>query len=211
MFVASILVAEYQGRLLQDTPGVHHGRPGDALAVPREPLDAATVAEAITVISCFYEEKTEWGRRIGWIYGSVTEDMVTGYRMHNRGKKGIKFVLYQQRCRHPSLLYRGSEASPFVSAPRRRACFPPMGALTSADLNFIVFRYLQESGFIHSAFTLGYEAGIHKDGIDGNLVPPGALITIVQKGLQYIELEASRLMETMKMLRGIFPFLNLLK
>ncbi|KAL5197729.1 hypothetical protein ABZP36_001241 [Zizania latifolia] len=66
-----------------------------------------------------------------------------------------------------------------------------MGALTSADLNFIVFRYLQESGFIHSAFTLGYEAGIHKDGIDGNLVPPGALITIVQKGLQYIELEAN--------------------
>jgi transducin (beta)-like 1 len=47
------------------------------------------------------------------------------------------------------------------------------------------------SGFIHAAFTLGYEAGIHKCGIDGNAVPPGALITIVQKGLQYIELEAS--------------------
>lgn len=46
-------------------------------------------------------------------------------------------------------------------------------------------------GFIHAAFTLGYEAGIHKGGIDGNLVPPGALITIVQKGLQYIELEAN--------------------
>ncbi|XP_062184141.1 WD40 repeat-containing protein HOS15-like [Phragmites australis] len=66
-----------------------------------------------------------------------------------------------------------------------------MGALTSAELNFIVFRYLQESGFVHAAFTLGYEAGIHKGGIDGNLVPPGALITIVQKGLQYIELEAN--------------------
>ena len=46
-------------------------------------------------------------------------------------------------------------------------------------------------GFIHAAFTLGYEAGIHKGGIDGNAVPPGALITIVQKGLQYIELEAN--------------------
>ncbi|KAL5649541.1 hypothetical protein ACJX0J_040350, partial [Zea mays] len=45
--------------------------------------------------------------------------------------------------------------------------------------------------FIHAAFTLGYEAGIHKGGIDGNAVPPGALITIVQKGLQYIELEAN--------------------
>ncbi|KAL6638427.1 hypothetical protein ACP70R_023922 [Stipagrostis hirtigluma subsp. patula] len=91
-FVASIPVAEYQGRLLQDTPGAHHGRPAGALAVPREPLDAATVAEAISVISCFYEEKTEWGRRIGWIYGSVTEDVVTGYRMHNRGWRSVYCV-----------------------------------------------------------------------------------------------------------------------
>ncbi|XP_006657641.1 WD40 repeat-containing protein HOS15 [Oryza brachyantha] len=66
-----------------------------------------------------------------------------------------------------------------------------MGAITSAELNFLIFRYLQESGFVHAAFTLGYEAGIHKGGIDGNLIPPGALITIVQKGLQYIELEAN--------------------
>ncbi|KAK3145264.1 hypothetical protein QOZ80_4AG0326450 [Eleusine coracana subsp. coracana] len=66
-----------------------------------------------------------------------------------------------------------------------------MGVLTSTELNFLVFRYLQESGFIHAAFTLGYEAGIHKGGMDGNEVPPGALITIVQKGLQYIELEAN--------------------
>uniref|UniRef100_A0ACD5XLS1 Uncharacterized protein n=2 Tax=Avena sativa TaxID=4498 RepID=A0ACD5XLS1_AVESA len=66
-----------------------------------------------------------------------------------------------------------------------------MGALTSEELNFLVFRYLQESGFVHAAFTLGYEAGIHKGGIDGNVVPPAALITVVQKGLQYIELEAN--------------------
>ncbi|CAM0949615.1 unnamed protein product [Alopecurus aequalis] len=91
-FVSSIPVAEYQGRLLQDMPGVHHGRPAGALAVPREPLDAATVAEAISAISCFYEQKTEWGRRIGWIYGSVTEDVVTGYRMHNRGWRSVYCV-----------------------------------------------------------------------------------------------------------------------
>ncbi|XP_062204687.1 cellulose synthase-like protein D4 [Phragmites australis] len=91
-FVASIPVAEYQGRLLQDTPGAHQGRPAGALAVPREPLDAATVAEAISVISCFYEDKTEWGQRIGWIYGSVTEDVVTGYRMHNRGWRSVYCV-----------------------------------------------------------------------------------------------------------------------
>lgn len=36
-----------------------------------------------------YEDNTEWGTRIGWIYGSVTEDVVTGYRMHNRGWRSI--------------------------------------------------------------------------------------------------------------------------
>lgn len=58
-----------------------------------------------------------------------------------------------------------------------------MGLTVSFPTNF--------PGFVHAAFTLGYEAGIHKGGIDGNVVPSGALITIVQKGLQYIELEAN--------------------
>ncbi|KMT05916.1 hypothetical protein BVRB_7g164970 [Beta vulgaris subsp. vulgaris] len=90
---ASIPVAEYQGRLLQDLHGKgNQGRPAGSLAVPREPLDAATVAEAISVISCFYEDRTEWGKRVGWIYGSVTEDVVTGYRMHNRGWRSIYCV-----------------------------------------------------------------------------------------------------------------------
>ena len=91
--VASIPVAEYQGRLLQDLQGKgNQGRPAGSLSVPREPLDAATVAEAISAISCFYEDKTEWGKRVGWIYGSVTEDVVTGYRMHNRGWRSVYCV-----------------------------------------------------------------------------------------------------------------------
>lgn len=90
---ASIPIAEYQGRLLQDVQGKgNQGRPAGSLAVPREPLDAAIVAEAISVISCFYEDKTEWGKRVGWIYGSVTEDVVTGYRMHNRGWRSVYCV-----------------------------------------------------------------------------------------------------------------------
>ncbi|GAB2282663.1 hypothetical protein Dimus_017200 [Dionaea muscipula] len=46
-------------------------------------------------------------------------------------------------------------------------------------------------GFTHSAFNLGYEAAIHTCSIDGNLIPPGALITFVQRGLQYLEMEAN--------------------
>lgn len=53
MFVDSIAVAEYQGRPLADHVSVKNGRPAGALLAPRPPLDALTVAEAITVISCW--------------------------------------------------------------------------------------------------------------------------------------------------------------
>ncbi|KAK4263444.1 hypothetical protein QN277_028847 [Acacia crassicarpa] len=89
MLAESITVAEFQGRPLADHPAVKYGRPPGALRAPREPLDALSVAEAVSVISCWYEDKTEWGDRVGWIYGSVTEDVVTGYRMHNRGWRSV--------------------------------------------------------------------------------------------------------------------------
>lgn len=92
LFVDSICIAEFQGRPLADHSSVKNGRPPGALTIPRQLLDASTVAEAISVISCWYEDKTEWGHRIGWIYGSVTEDVVTGYRMHNRGWRSVYCV-----------------------------------------------------------------------------------------------------------------------
>ncbi|XP_066325380.1 WD40 repeat-containing protein HOS15-like [Miscanthus floridulus] len=62
--------------------------------------------------------------------------------------------------------------------------------LTGTELNAAVYRYLQESGFVHTAFNFFYEAGIGKGNIQG-MIPQGALIRIVQKGLQYIELQAN--------------------
>eukprot|EP00261_Vitis_vinifera_P033453 XP_019074696.1 PREDICTED: cellulose synthase-like protein D4 isoform X2 [Vitis vinifera] len=85
LLAESIPIAEFQARPLADHPAIKYGRRPGALRQPREPLDASAVAEAVSVISCWYEDKTEWGDRVGWIYGSVTEDVVTGYRMHNRG------------------------------------------------------------------------------------------------------------------------------
>ncbi|KAK1307373.1 Cellulose synthase-like protein D2 [Acorus calamus] len=90
--IESIPIAEFNGRPLKDHPTVKNGREPGALTVPRYLLDASTVAEAISVISCWYEDKTEWGTRVGWIYGSVTEDVVTGYRMHNRGWRSVYCV-----------------------------------------------------------------------------------------------------------------------
>ena len=55
----SIPIAEYQGRPLADHSDVNYGRPPGALRLPREPLDAATVAEAVSVISCWYANDTK--------------------------------------------------------------------------------------------------------------------------------------------------------
>ncbi|GBG76518.1 hypothetical protein CBR_g22266 [Chara braunii] len=43
------------------------------------------LSDVILVISCGYEDDTEWGKTVGWMYGSVTEDIVTGYNMHVNG------------------------------------------------------------------------------------------------------------------------------
>ncbi|KAJ8774068.1 hypothetical protein K2173_009499 [Erythroxylum novogranatense] len=81
-FLDSIRVAAIQGLPLAS-------RPPGALIVPREPLDPSSISEAVNVISCWFEDKTEWGQNVGWIYGSVTEDVVTGYRMHERGWRSV--------------------------------------------------------------------------------------------------------------------------
>lgn len=47
------------------------------------------------------------------------------------------------------------------------------------------------AGFSHSAFTFGIESHISQSNINGALVPPAALISIIQKGLQYVEAEVS--------------------
>ncbi|KAL1449773.1 hypothetical protein WDU94_002248 [Cyamophila willieti] len=62
---------------------------------------------------------------------------------------------------------------------------------SSDEVNFLVYRYLQESGFQHSAYTFGIESHISQSNIDGALVPPAALLSIIQKGLQYTEAEIS--------------------
>ncbi|XP_020677798.2 cellulose synthase A catalytic subunit 7 [UDP-forming] [Dendrobium catenatum] len=57
--------------------------------MPEGTNQTVLIKEAIHVISCSYEEKTEWGKEIGWIYGSVTEDILTGFKMHCRGWRSV--------------------------------------------------------------------------------------------------------------------------
>ena len=88
-------------------------------------------------------------------------------------------------------------------------------SFSSDEVNFLVYRYLQEAGefvqshahkslkrykfnclivvagFQHSAYTFGIESHISQSNINGALVPPAALVSIIQKGLQYTEAEIS--------------------
>ncbi|ERN08733.1 cellulose synthase A catalytic subunit 2 [UDP-forming] [Amborella trichopoda] len=57
--------------------------------IPPSVSSASLLKEAIHVISCGYEDKTEWGKEVGWIYGSVTEDILTGFKMHCHGWRSV--------------------------------------------------------------------------------------------------------------------------
>lgn len=59
----------------------------------------------------------------------------------------------------------------------------------SDEVNYMVYRYLEESGFHHSAYTFGMESNVFNAGIDGTLLPRGALISIMQKGIFFAEAE----------------------
>ena len=64
-------------------------------------------------------------------------------------------------------------------------------SITSEEVNLLVYRYLQESGFTHSAFTFAYESLLAKSSVAHTDLPPGSLITFLQKGLQYVRIEQS--------------------
>ncbi|KAF7127297.1 hypothetical protein RHSIM_Rhsim11G0082600 [Rhododendron simsii] len=49
-------------------------------------ISASVLKEALHVISCGYEDKTKWGKEVGWIYGSV---ILTGFKMHCHGWRSV--------------------------------------------------------------------------------------------------------------------------
>ena len=56
-------------------------------------------------------------------------------------------------------------------------------SFSTDEVNFLVYRYLQESGFSHSAYVFGQESHISQSNINGALVPPrsvGLYCTIIR-------------------------------
>ena len=62
-------------------------------------------------------------------------------------------------------------------------------SISSDEVNYLIYRYLQENGFSHSAFTFAYESLVVKSTVAYTDIPPGALISFLQKGLEYVGIE----------------------
>ncbi|XP_038902792.1 cellulose synthase-like protein H1 isoform X2 [Benincasa hispida] len=60
--------------------------------LPKGPL-SNNLEAANQVASCGYEIGTTWGSKIGWMYGSTTEDVLTGLVIQKRGWRSIYIAL----------------------------------------------------------------------------------------------------------------------
>nr|GMC77088.1 cellulose synthase-like protein H1 [Ipomoea batatas] len=56
---------------------------------PEIPIFPNTLEAAKEVASCAYESDTAWGQKVGWMYGSATEDMLTGLTIQSKGWKSV--------------------------------------------------------------------------------------------------------------------------
>ncbi|KAJ1841856.1 hypothetical protein H4S02_004465 [Coemansia sp. RSA 2611] len=61
--------------------------------------------------------------------------------------------------------------------------------LKSDDVNYLIYRYLKESGFLHTSYIFQFESQVHGAGSEQANVEPGSLIRVLQKGLQYMDVE----------------------
>ncbi|KAK9240324.1 WD40-repeat-containing domain protein [Lipomyces kononenkoae] len=64
-------------------------------------------------------------------------------------------------------------------------------SISSKELNYLIWRYLQESGFSHSTYAFQHET--EADRLDekyGPVTPMGLLVSVFQKGLHYMEIES---------------------
>mmetsp|Transcript_44933 Transcript_44933/g.70431 ORF Transcript_44933/g.70431 Transcript_44933/m.70431 type:complete len:454 (+) Transcript_44933:37-1398(+) len=62
--------------------------------------------------------------------------------------------------------------------------------LTDTDINFLILKYLRESGYIHSSFSFLREINIGQDANKSNHIPPGLLVSLIQRGLFYAQIES---------------------
>ncbi|CAL0303965.1 unnamed protein product [Lupinus luteus] len=110
----------------------------DDINVPKV-LDAAT-----QVANCGYEYATGWGQQVGWMYGSITEDVQTGLTMHRKGWRSemctpnpIGFTGCAPNCLPNAMTQQKRWATGMVEIFFSRHC--PIFATLFGNLSFRMF------------------------------------------------------------------------
>lgn len=67
----------------------------------------------------------------------------------------------------------------------------PKMSVSLDEMNYLVWRYMQENGFPHAAYVFDTESQASSTNIPGSQVPPGGLISLLQKSLIYLKIEKS--------------------
>jgi transducin (beta)-like 1 len=62
--------------------------------------------------------------------------------------------------------------------------------LKNSELDFLMYFYLIECGYIHTAFTFNFEANLNFLKNKSKNAPPGLLISLVQRGILYAQIES---------------------
>ena len=61
--------------------------------------------------------------------------------------------------------------------------------VTADEINFLIRRHLQEMGFVHTAYVFSNEALVDRAKLNVTDLPPQALVTILKKGMLYMQME----------------------
>lgn len=61
--------------------------------------------------------------------------------------------------------------------------------VTADEINYLIHRYLEESDCPHTAFIFGSECRLDQANIQATQLPPQALLTILKKGMLYMQME----------------------
>lgn len=61
--------------------------------------------------------------------------------------------------------------------------------LKISEIDLFIYFYLQECGFIHTAFTFSQESNLNFLNINSKIIPPGLLVSLIQRGIAYSQIE----------------------
>ncbi|GJY17396.1 cellulose synthase-like protein H1 [Tanacetum coccineum] len=77
------------GRLTELRDSAAQVLSGSNAKIEDQKTPSCFIEAAICVAGCRYEYGTSWGKKVGWLYGSTSEDVLTGLNIHGKGWKSV--------------------------------------------------------------------------------------------------------------------------